>query len=464
MTDNPKRAVAKMRRQLELHQELDQEAIDAILAVDESKEIASLDLGLDDEDVMLLRNMGQTAREQVFGTNPADVEVLYEMSNTIQKLGPSKLGDHRHEFLLRRNFVLAKRVGGIADALEDSDVAGQLVSYINNEMNNSPETNKDYRTALRNFGDLLTDCDGPPPALEWIPGGYPKNYDPAPHPEEMYRWDEHIVPMLESCHNSRDRALVALAWDLGPRPGELYDLTLNRFSDHKYGMKVTLYRGKRGTRSPLIVPAIPYVRRWIEDHPAPEGSDAPLWVRVDRPTISSITNNRIRDIFKERARAADMIPPSTATPSRMRKSSASYLASQSDVSQQDLENHHGWARGSKVANRYIAVFADVHDRAIASAHGVDVEEDRPESKGPVPCIRCGEETPRHKDFCMNCGQPMSKEAAINADKTQQESTVTAAILAQEYDIPPEVVGQLTTKLVDSRLEELGYLDHASSSS
>lgn len=60
------------------------------------------------------------------------------------------------------------------------------------------------------------------------------------------------------------------------------------------------------------------------------------------------------------ARKAD-INHTDITFRRMRKSSASYLASE-NVNQAHLESHHGWTRGSDVASRYIAVFGEANDR------------------------------------------------------------------------------------------------------
>jgi len=180
---------------------------------------------------------------------------------------------------------------------------------------------------------------------------------------------------------------------------------VGRFADHDSGQKVTFYRGKQGTRSPLLSPSVTYVQKWRRDHPAGDDPDAPLWTRTTQAT--AISNNRIRDIFKEAADRADMTPPSTPTPSRMRKSSASHLASQG-VSQPHLEDHHGWDRGSSVAGRYIAVFSEANDRAIARAHGVEVDEtDEPDPTAPETCPRCNQETPRHKQKCVWCGQVRS---------------------------------------------------------
>ncbi|WP_238717513.1 hypothetical protein [Natronorubrum halophilum] len=140
-----------------------------------------------------------------------DAEALRRMSDQIRILGPSKYGDFAHDKYLMRAVKMAQEVGGLADALEDRSAAEQLVAWINTEKANSPETNKDYRVTLRQFGKLASDddVDEIPESLEWVPGGYPSNYDPAPDPSDMLRWEEEILPMINACANLRDRALIA---------------------------------------------------------------------------------------------------------------------------------------------------------------------------------------------------------------------------------------------------------------
>lgn len=347
-----------------------------------------------------------------------DADILLEFSDRLRLLGPSEFSDHQHEKLLRRTVALAREVGGLADVPDDRDAAEQLVGHINAEKNNSPETNKDYRVALRQFGKHVTDDDDLPDSVEWIPGGYPSNYDPAPDPADMLRWEDDIQPMLDACHNPRDRGLVALAWDLGPRPGELFDLRVGAITDHKYGLQVTL-DGKTGRRSPILIPSVPYVRKWLDVHPG--GDTDPVWSALKRP--GGISNNRVRDVLKAVANRAGVDKP--VTPTNFRKSSASYLASQG-VSQAHLEDHHGWTRGSEIAARYVAVFDDANEREIARAHGLDVEEDEPDDVGPVVCPRCEQKTPRENDRCVWCGQVLSQDAAAEASEQDQTMLESAA--------------------------------------
>lgn len=361
----------------------------------------------------------------------ADADALKRMSDHIRILGPSKYSDHAHEKYLMRCVKMAQEVGGLADALEDRDAAETIVGWINTKKTNSAETNKDYRVALRQFGKHATDEDvggveGIPKSLRWVPGGYPNNYDPAPDPGDMLRWEADVLPMIDACSNLRDRALIALAWDLGPRPYELFDLKPKQITDHKYGLQVTV-DGKTGRRSPVLIPSVPYVNRWLEVHPC-NGND-PLWCNLN--SGDSITNNRVRDILKEKARKAGI--DRRVTPSNFRKSSASHLASQG-VSQAHLEDHHGWTRGSDIASRYISVFGDANDREIAKAHGIDVQEDEHDEIAPITCPRCDRETPREKDVCVWCAQAISQRAIEEDDKLERRWMESAGEVAAIEDL------------------------------
>lgn len=375
-----------------------------------------------------------------------DAEAILEFSDQLELLG-SEYTDRRHEFHLMRLVNIAQSVGGLADALEERGATEEIVRWIHSEYEN-PETNKDYRVALRVFGKRVApDDDGDPPAsIGWIPSGYKGTYDPAPDPAKMLHWEEHIIPMIEACHNTRDKALIALAWDLGPRPGELYDLTLGSFSTGTFGWKVTL-QGKRGQRSPTIIPSEPYVNRWLEDHPAkepgedplndPESVDAPVWSKIHG--AEKISYKMMTKAIKEAAGRAGVTRP--VTPSNFRKSSAAYLASQ-NVSQAHIETHHGWTRGSDVASRYISVFGEASEREVARAHGVDVSADEPDPTAPLTCPRCRNATPRHESTCVHCHRPMDQEAVEEAENTNRR--IREAINRLEDDAAEDFIDAVNT--------------------
>ncbi|MFC7096080.1 site-specific integrase [Halobaculum marinum] len=343
----------------------------------------------------------------------ADAERILEFSDQLYLL-KSSYSDARHEKLLRHIVRIAEHVGGVAEALEDRDAAEEIVRWINRTYDNE-ETNRDYRVGFRVFAQKVTDGDDVPDSVDWVPATTSSNYDPAPKPSEMLHWEEHVQPMLEECQNVRDRAMIALQWDAGLRGGEFKSLTYGDVTDHTHGLQVTV-DGKQGRRTVTLIPSVPYVTRWLADHPTSEPDD-PLWCSLHRPFVKP-TDRALTSAIASVAERAGVERPVTLT--NFRKSSASYLASQG-MSQAHLEHHHGWVTGSTAAARYIAVFADAADNELARIHGRDVSETEPDPVGPVECPRCGEDTPREREFCLHCSQ------ALDPTANEQLETLTRAL-------------------------------------
>ncbi|ADD03645.1 integrase family protein [Natrialba magadii ATCC 43099] len=377
-----------------------------------------------------IENLRERARTSDEISNE-DGEALIKFSNRMDLLR-SEYGDARHKKLLGNCVRLAEAVGGLADALDNRDSAEQVVRYINRTYENE-ESNRDYRIALRMFGEHTTDGEGKPDSIDWIPSTYSSDYNPKPDPSNMLRWDEEIVPMIDETRNSRDAALIATAWNLGARPYELQDISIGDVTDSNYGMQVTV-DGKRGQRSPTLILAVPHLQRWLEDHPDPDDRDAPLWCKLTTP--EPISDRMFRKILETAADRAGVTRPTTL--SNFRKSCASYLASQ-NVNQANLEAHMGWKQGSSVASRYIAIFSGESEREIAKAYGAEVQEDEPDPLVPIECPRCTRKTPRHKDQCAWCGQILEPGAVERIQREQREiSRDTLKILKENPKLLEEV--------------------------
>jgi len=374
------------------------------------------------------------------GRDDTDRELLLAFSRRLRLLS-SEYSDQRHEKLLRHCVIVSEQGGSLAAALKDKSVAEEIVSWIHREYENE-ETNKDYRIALRMFGkrvtetdavDVATDRDGVPEPLAWIPSTTSRSYDPTPDPGNMLDWELDIQPMIDACLNARDKALIAAAWDAGPRAEELLNLRVGDVTDHRHGLQITV-DGKTGQRSITLVTASPRLSRWLEDHPRRDDATAPLWCNLQ--SGEELSYQMCRKIPREAASRADVHKPVTFT--NFRKSSASHLASQG-VSQSVLEEHHGWSRGSDAAARYIAVFGDASDRQIAKAHGLDVEDEEPDRIAAVQCPRCDRKTPPDESFCMWCHQALSTGAVKEIEEKQASQRRQLLALAKEH---PELLDRL----------------------
>lgn len=369
-----------------------------------------------------------------------DRELLLEFSDQLM-LQRSRYSVARHEKLLRHCTIAAEEVGGIAEALEDREAAENIVRWIHDNYTNE-ETNKDYRTAIRMFGkhlvesghDVPSNDDNIPESLAWISSTTSRNYNPSPDPSEMLDWEDDVKPMIDATLNARDAALIAVAWDAGPRSGELLDLTVGDVSDHEDGLLISV-DGKTGQRSVYLRPSVPYLNRWLDDHPRGDDRSAPLWCKLE--SGEEISYQMARKAILQAADKADVNKDVTFT--KFRKSSASYLASQG-VNQAVLEDRYGWTRGSNAAARYVSVFAEASDREIARAHGVEIDEDdESKRKKAIECPRCDKETPRDEQFCMWCHQALEPGAANEIEQKQKSERRKLLRIAKDQ---PELLDRL----------------------
>jgi len=252
----------------------------------------------------------------------------------------------------------------------------------------------------------------------------------------MLEWDDDVLPMIEAARNSRDAALIAVAWDSGARSGELRGLKVGDVADHPQGLQITV-DGKTGQRSITLIPSVPYLNRWLGDHPARDNADAPLWSKLT--SAEQPTYQQHRKALREAAERAGISKPVTFT--NFRKSSAAYLASRG-MNQAHIEDHHGWAHGSDVVARYIRVFAEEADNQLAAVHDREVENEEPDPIAPVECPRCARENPRDEPACVFCGQALEAGAADRVEEREREVRNAALTFASEHPDLVDDIGDL----------------------
>lgn len=380
--------------------------------------------------VATLREKIQAGEREI--DDERDREVLMEFSNQL-KLLRETYGHHRHEKLLRHCVRISENApASIADALEDRDATEEIVRWIHDtyDLDETPETNQNYRVALRVFGRRATEENGsdPPETISWVNATLPRDYDPSPSPGDMCRWEDDIEPMLEKCRNARDEAAIALQFDAGLRGGELYDLRLSDITDSDHGLAVSV-DGKTGQRSVDLIPSTPHVNRWLADHPG-DGDDF-VWTKLNDP--DRLSYNSFLDMFKRPAGRADV--SKDVTPTALRKSNLAWLCRQG-MNARHIERRQGRTHGSDAVARYTAIFDDDVGDEYAKMMGLEVaEEDGSDEFAPVTCPRCDRETPKREERCMWCGQALSAAAATEA--SEQDSDMMQAIaehpeLAEEF--------------------------------
>ncbi|EMA69170.1 phage integrase [Halorubrum aidingense JCM 13560] len=400
------------------------------------------------------------------GGSPADRELLLAFSDEL-KLRREDYGWHRHEKLLRHNTRASEHAGvelveSILSERDDDDfdaakdAAKEVVRWIHDTYDiaeGSQETNRDYRVAFRMLAKHTTRGEEIPDTHDWISTQTTRDYQPEPDEADMLEWDAHVRPMIDACHNDRDRALIALQFEGGFRGGELHDLTLDQISDSEHSVKVRV-DGKRGEHDVHLIRSIPWVSRWQSEHPG--GGDDYVWSRLNKP--ERVSYQLFLKIFRKAAGRADVDLP--VTPTNFRKSNA-YWLSQQDKSQAFIEDRQGRARGSPVISRYVAKFSgETQEAKFAAMHGIDVDLDEDdEVRAPVVCHRCDRETPAENDLCMWCGTALDAETAKRVDELEDEMVEDAVDAARsDLDVEAEDVIAARDRLRDDPILSQLLLD------
>jgi integrase len=307
-----------------------------------------------------------------------------------------------------------------------------------------------YHSVVRAMGAELTDGDGRPPHIEALPATVHDTGDPTPHPSEILHWDDHVCQILDHPDvPERGQALAALAWDSGGRSWEIDDLVWQDIEDKGDYLQLTIVDGKTGDRTHRLVASMPYVKQWMQEHPIHDAledgvdvpPDTPLWSHLDSPAQLKTVQERARNL-------SDIAGLERATNlRRFRKSRASILAMNPEVSEQALRYRFGWSPKSDAPAHYKATFGTQAEDQIASADGVDLElADEHEDPAPVRCPTCDSWTPRHLDECLSCNTGIDVEAAEENTAAEASEDVELREKQREFlamigrgDISPEII-------------------------
>lgn len=360
-----------------------------------------------------------------------DAETLLEFSRQLDLLS-SKYTDYRHLKLLRHCVIMAEQVGGLARALEDRDAAEEIVVWINRERGTpeySEETNQDYRVALRVFGKrtLKMADDEVPDSLEWVPTGTSNSYDPTPSRADMLEWEEAKEMAVEGTTNHRDKALITVSHELGPRGEEMHEVKMGQVNDVDHGLQITL-DGKQGEHPVTLINSVPYLQQWLSEHPAPDDNEAYLWCNLDDPHDNA-SYQTFLERFKRAGRKTGIDKP--VTPTNFRKSNTYWLAKQA-TSESLINYRQGREATSDHARRYLAEFGPENENnQYAELQGLDVQTEKTEDRTPLSCPRCDKETPQDEPFCVWCHQALEPDAVEELEQKESEKRRELLQIAKE---------------------------------
>jgi len=256
--------------------------------------------------------------------------------------------------------------------------------------------------------------------------------------------DEEVQKILSACaDSSRDKAMLSVHAEAGTRVGELLGLKIKDFTIDKFGGTIKV-DGKTGVRPIRIVKSVPYLTKWLNDHPNKDNHDSPLWVYISLSDTfgQPINYAGFNNILHKRLRHAGITKRIYSH--LFRHKEITDLANR--LTESESRMRHGWEKNSLMPARYSHLNQDDLDEKMLGIMGVKTPKEEKESL--QECAYCNIRYPIETRFCDNCSRPLNIVDALEMEKEQEDRTkaLVMEMLRQEHS-------NKSKKLVTQQLEE-----------
>jgi integrase/recombinase XerD len=249
--------------------------------------------------------------------------------------------------------------------------------------------------------------------------------------------DEDNRIFLKYCPSARLSCYHSMAADTGARPHELLKQTIGDIvwpPRKQYGE--ILVNGKTGTRSLKLTYSVPFVKKWIEQHPQRANASAVLIssrkgggvlderslatrYKITRDYFKKLLDTDIETDDKEHIR---LLLKKRWNPYNFRHSGLTSLSKEPGMNEPKLRQWAGWTPRSNMPSVYIHYFGDEAGQTVLKNRGFveGGEQQKQQSLALKKCPVCGEPNSPVAPFCVKCRIPTAAGYLEEREKKDQE--------------------------------------------
>lgn len=246
-------------------------------------------------------------------------------------------------------------------------------------------------------------------------------------PDDMITWEDGLK-LISATNNIQLKAVIATQLDGGFRPSEFVDLNYGDVSVKKNFVVVSVNGGKTGARPVILWRSVPYLLRWLQNHPAKRGND-PLWLRerdsqgkVKRYGYSAM-QKRIIDLGKKISLKKPLdfynLRHSACTISKMDNVPEELAAAKFGHSVDYYVNTYGRLSPDDLLTRY------------SNHYGIEAEAEKPRKN--VSCPRCDFVNEPDSKLCEKCGAALNAKAAFELQGENNHLQEEVGALKEQLD-------------------------------
>lgn len=241
------------------------------------------------------------------------------------------------------------------------------------------------------------------------------------NPSDMITWEDGLN-LIKATNSQQWKALIMTELDGGFRPSELTDLNFGDIERKKDFIIARVRAGKTGARNVILFKAVPYLLKWLNEHPTKKNDD-PLWLNENvskshtrtRPQIKKYHYDTIRKRIRDMAARIGFKKPIDIYNFRH---SACKLAKKDNLPLDECSLKFGHS---------IHFFTEVYARSdeddsikrLSKAYGITEQKEIKKELNQT-CSRCSYINEPKTKMCGQCGSPLSLGEALKVDKGKEE--------------------------------------------
>jgi integrase/recombinase XerD len=238
-----------------------------------------------------------------------------------------------------------------------------------------------------------------------------------------------VNAIIGGARNSRDRAIIATAFESGCRPVELISLEWEDVNFDEYGCTLTTNKKTQKPRRVRMINYVNHLIAWKNDYPMEPVGTNPVFVNLDTKVHHSMSRGALKKLLQK-----------AVAKSGVTKHVHMYLFRHSRVTdmlaQEIPTSVIGGQFWGSVDSQMLKTYGHLSDKQsddilIRHAGSRKVEVKVSESK-PISCPKCGVENAAGLQYCGKCG------TVLDAVKYQESIKVDDSLAAQIADMKEQL--------------------------
>lgn len=271
-------------------------------------------------------------------------------------------------------------------------------------------------------------------ALYWLnhanKNGYVYKIDQNKVEEKEPITERDYLRLISATHNSRDKAITAMFWELGVRAGELLNMRLKDVKKVPDGYEVRITVSKTRKRTLILINGAPYLDTYLHEHPT-QNADDYLFLSMDK-NHHPLEYRALKLQMEKAALRANI--KKKVYPHLFRHTCATRKAALG-WNEAQLCNWFGWSIGSKSPRTYIHKSGIDNIKIARQAAGLEpVPEVHDESLRPIICGACHTANEVTNHFCKSCGEQLLKHAPEASLSTQDIKVLISQMAELKADV------------------------------